>query len=257
VQLRLSPVGTSRQQVIAYLRTSNGEFGRVSNGAVGFHRGLSLFRQVVCLEDLVAPHVYGWVFLSHRPNDFVTERFPSRARAPIEAPSPFLHYKDAILDRLAEKANVAQFVSFNPSLEQRYTRIYGFEVNCKFATSKEAVAATLAQASEHSVNIRSFDPASPKSKEFVYGIKDAAEAEGHITRLASEGLYTIVNETIDKCDGCVSGVTLGHIIEFAPCDTPRAVEVSGTVALPRRALGEDFLAGYSPLVAGEMQVISA
>lgn len=144
-----------------------------------------------------------------------------------------MHYKDAILDRLAEQANVAQFVSFSPALEQRHARIYGYEPNHRFASLGEAIRVALAQSSEQSVNIRSFDPTNPKSREFIYGKKDASEVEEAVRRLADQGLHTIVNETIDVCDGGVSGVLLGDVMEFAPCDTPRAVEKPGTASLPR------------------------
>lgn len=142
-------------------------------------------------------------------------------------------YKDAVLDRLAARANVAQFVSFDPLLEQRFARIHGYEANRKFASVRNAIEALLAQSLEGSVNIRSFQPENPKSREFIYAQKDAGEVEGNLRRLAAQGLHTIVNETIDVCDGGVSGVLLNDVLEFAPCDTPRAVEKPGTVALPR------------------------
>jgi hypothetical protein len=159
-----------------------------------------------------------------------------------------MHYKDRILDNLAARANVAQFVSFNPTLEQRYARIYGYEANYKFPSLVEAIAAMLERSPEHSVNIRSFDPQDPKSREFIYGLKDADVIKFEVQRLACEGLYTIVNETIDIDDGGVSGVLLGDIIEFAPGDTPRCVEKPGTAALPRQ-LGLRLLEtvyGFSP-----------
>ena len=143
------------------------------------------------------------------------------------------HYKDSILDSLAERANIAQFASFSPALEQRYARIYGFEGNHKFGTYTDAIHALFAASPESSLNVRSFDPSSPKSREFVYGIVTPKEAISTVERLAVQGLYTIVNETIDVCDGGVSGVVLGNVIEFAPCDTPRCVEKPGTAALPR------------------------
>ncbi|MGF1541812.1 MAG: hypothetical protein ACFCU5_15415, partial [Pleurocapsa sp.] len=93
---------------------------------------------------------------------------------------------------------------------------------------------------EHSVNIRSFDPQDPKSREFIYGLKDVSVVKDAVQRLAGEGLYTIINETIDINDGGVSGVLLGDIIEFAPGDTPRCVEKPGTAALPRQ-LGLNLL----------------
>lgn len=145
-----------------------------------------------------------------------------------------MHYKDVILDRLATKANIAQFVSFSPELEQRYARIRGYEANYNFATLNDALNAVLTQSFESSVNIRSFDPNNPKSQEFIYGLKKLDEIQQAVKRLASQGLHTIVNETINIDDGGVSGVLMGDVIEFAPGDTPRCVEKPGTAALPRK-----------------------
>lgn len=151
-----------------------------------------------------------------------------------------MHYKDSILDNLATRANVAQFISFSPTLEQRYARIYGYEANYKFTSLTDAIAAILERSPEKSVNVRSFDPQDPKSREFIYGLKEVNLIKDAVQRLAGEGLYTIINETIDINDGGVSGVLLGDIIEFAPGDTPRCVEKPGTAALPRQ-LGLNLL----------------
>lgn len=72
-----------------------------------------------------------------------------------------------------------------------------------------------------SVNIRSFHPDSMQGNEFIYGITDVETAVCHVERLASKGLYTIVNETIDVNDGGVSGVVQNNFIEFSPGVTPR------------------------------------
>src|SRR5205823_14309745 len=83
------------------------------------------------------------------------------------------HFKDAVLDQLAEIANVAQFVSFGPgaTLPQRYSRVYGVGPNHIFDTAISAVEALLAASAEHSVNVRSFDPNQPQAHEFLYGLK--------------------------------------------------------------------------------------
>lgn len=145
-----------------------------------------------------------------------------------------MHFKDTILNDLADKANVAQFVSYDPTLTQRYSRIYGYETNYKLTSVNEAVNTLLTHSVENSVNIRSFDPKEPKSREFIYGLQDIKKVQEALQRLSSEGLYTIVNETIDIHDGGVSGVMLGDVIEFAPGDTPRCVEKPGTASLPRQ-----------------------
>ncbi len=141
--------------------------------------------------------------------------------------------KDAVLDRLSEKANVAQFVSFGPDLSQRYSRVRECTPNHKFNSIEDAVGALLAVSPDKSVNVRSFTPENPKSREFIYGLQKVYDVVEGVRRLASEGLYTIVNETIDIHDGGVSGVALGGVIEVAPGDTPRCVEKPGTVSFPR------------------------
>lgn len=142
-----------------------------------------------------------------------------------------IQLKDSVLHRLAESANVAQFVSFDPNRRQRHARIRGFDTDHQF-TGIEQAAQALLQASG-SVNVRSFEPASSKSREFVYGLTSSDDVASHVIRLATQGLYTIVNETIDVNDGGVSGVLLGNIIEFSPGDTPRCVEKPGTLSLER------------------------
>lgn len=142
-------------------------------------------------------------------------------------------FKDAVLNSLADHGNVAQFVSFSPALEVRYSRIVGQEPNATFGSIHDAIDALLDASVERSVNVRSYHPEHPKSREFIYGLRDVDTVVTAVRRLADEGLYTIVNETIDVNDGGVSGVALGDVIEFAPGDTPRCVEKPGTLSLPR------------------------
>lgn len=139
------------------------------------------------------------------------------------------HFKDEILDQLADVANVAQFVSFAPDLTVRFVRVH------KALTEPPgdvdaAVRALLDDVP--SVNVRSFKPEQPKSHDFIYGLTDETEVVAEVRRLATQGLYTIINETIDIHDGGVSGVAYGGVIEFAPDDTPRCVEKPGTASLP-------------------------
>lgn len=144
-------------------------------------------------------------------------------------------FKDETLDRLAGTGNVAQFVSFRPrsdGLKQSFCRIVGYEPNYEFATAKQAIEALIASSSDSSVNIRSYEPQSPRSKEFVYGLKSVDEVLATLERLADSKLHLIVNETIDVADGGVSGVVQGDVVEFAPDDTPRCVEKPGVASLP-------------------------
>jgi hypothetical protein len=145
--------------------------------------------------------------------------------------------KDCSLDALAEHGNVAQFVSFEPlpdgNLRQVYCRLAGYEPNHRFPSPDSALAALLAEAAEGTINIRSYQPDGPRSREFVYRISDLADAIATARRLASAGLHVIANETIDVADGGVSGVAQGNVVEFAPDDTPRCVEKPGVASLPR------------------------
>lgn len=144
------------------------------------------------------------------------------------------HFKDAVLARLASHANVAQFVSFSPGDDPRirHMSLYG-ETRRLIVSVGEAVAELLTRSVERSVNVRAFDPDQPKSHGFLYGLRELGEVVDHVRRLARDGLYTIVNETIDVGDGGVSGVAYAGLIEFAPEDTPRCVEKPGTVSFPR------------------------
>jgi hypothetical protein len=153
----------------------------------------------------------------------------ARAEAPTTEGG---HFKDEVLARLADSANVAQFVSFSPghSPRVRHVALQALEQRTP-QTIDEAVAALFERAS--SLNVRSFDPRQPKSNVFLYGLTEATDVLREVERLAADGLFTIVNETIDVHDGGVSGVCVGDVIEFAPNDTPRCVEKPGTAAFPR------------------------
>lgn len=143
--------------------------------------------------------------------------------------------KDASLDRLAELSNVAQFVSYEPrksNPKQAFSRVLGEEPNAQFSGVKAAAEKLLARSADGSVNVRSFTPESPLSREFIYGLKKVDDVVAAVSRLTNEGLNTIINETVDIHDGGVSGVVIGNVIEFAPDDTPRAVEKPGTASLP-------------------------
>ncbi|MGO8184149.1 hypothetical protein [Rhizobium leguminosarum] len=165
--------------------------------------------------------------------------------------------KDKSLDSLAELGNVAQFVSYaptGPDLTQRYSRVWGVPPNHIFNSVEAGAAALLAASPEKTINVRSFTPESPRSREFVYGIPDLDTAVRTIHRLAGEGLFVIANETVNISDGGVSGVVQGEVIEFAPDDTPRCVEKPGVTSLPR-PLGLSILKtvyGFAPEVHSKM-----
>ena len=141
--------------------------------------------------------------------------------------------KDEILDRLARRGNVAQFVAFRPEAgrpARSYSRIAGQKPNSITHDALDAIRTLLEHSAENSVNVRSYLPADPRSREFIYGLTEAVEAYEAVKRLTGEGLHTIVNETIDIHDGGISGVLHGDTLEFSPDDTPRCVEKDGVVA---------------------------
>ena len=144
------------------------------------------------------------------------------------------HFKDLILNELADSANVAQFVSFGPGSEPqlRFMRVHGHEKQGWDGSVRKAVGILLEECIAHSANVRSFDPSQPKAHDFLYGLSNLEEIEGAVRSYAAAGLHTIVNETIDVNDGGVSGVSYAGLIEFAPEDTPRCVEKPGTASLP-------------------------
>src|SRR5688500_17980645 len=81
--------------------------------------------------------------------------------------------KDQSLDQLARAGNVAQFVSYVPvsgGLEQSYCGVAGYEPNAAFGSVHDAAQVLLDRSVEGAVNVRSYTPDSPRSREFVYGL---------------------------------------------------------------------------------------
>lgn len=139
--------------------------------------------------------------------------------------------KDEKLDYLADIGNVAQFVSFGPNLEIRYSRVKGYRSNFTFRSPLHAVSELLRLSRDSSVNIRTFLDVELKSGEFLYGLETKDSIISALNQLSARGLYTIVNETIDIHDGGVSGVASNNVIEFCPDDTPRCVEKTGVLSV--------------------------
>lgn len=164
-------------------------------------------------------------------------------------------HKDAVLDHLADTANVAQFISFDPELKQRFSRIRGYEPNYQFSSTLNGIQTLLEQSPESKVNVRSFHPEQPQNNPFIQGLTDANEIMSLLENLG-EGrrLHTIVNEHIDIHDGGVSGVFYRDALEFAPDATPRVVDdpSASTAVLPfdvgMRVLGAVY--GFEPDLRG-------
>lgn len=142
--------------------------------------------------------------------------------------------KDVRLNALAERGNVAQFISFGPGdeLPIRHSRVHSAVALDEHVQPRQAIEVLLAASAARSVNVRSFLPDRDKGCPFRYGLTEVSDVLEVVASLAGRGYYTIVNETVDVRDGGVSGVALGGIVEFAPDATPRVVEEEGTAALP-------------------------
>src|ERR1051325_7818775 len=101
-------------------------------------------------------------------------------------------WKDEFLDRLSEEgANVAQFVSFAPSLETRFSRIKGLMDRIP-ESLEEGVRLLYARANSTSLNIRTFLPEKPEGNPFEYGIQDVEKVQERAKLHAQNGLHVIV-----------------------------------------------------------------
>ncbi|GAA4747823.1 hypothetical protein GCM10023350_35920 [Nocardioides endophyticus] len=145
--------------------------------------------------------------------------------------------KDDTLVALQGTSNVAQFVSFGPGAppEARHLVLrarQGDGAGLASESVEPLVKLVMDASASNSVNVRSFKPDRLSGNPFHYGLTDIDSAAQTVRQLARDGYYTIVNETIDVSDGGVSGVYQGGVIEFAPGDTPRAVEDAHHLTLP-------------------------
>ncbi|MBI3409416.1 MAG: hypothetical protein HY040_13830 [Planctomycetes bacterium] len=144
-----------------------------------------------------------------------------------------LLFKDETLDWLAERGNVAQFVSCDPRMQQRFCRVNGYARNHRFGSLQDAVQTLFRVAGEEQVNIRTFKPESPHGNPFRTRIATVSAAFSVIRELTSKGYFCICNELVNECDGGVSGVAQGDWLEFAPDIFPRDIESRGVTVLPR------------------------
>jgi hypothetical protein len=141
--------------------------------------------------------------------------------------------KDDRLADLAAKHNVAIFASFGPGAQTPLRHaVWNDSQRCASTELADVVVRLLTSSRSKSLNIRTFRPGDSKSTPFVYGLSSSPDVISRVRSFATEGLYTIVNETIDIHDGGVSGVSLGGVAEFAPDATPRAVEADDFISLP-------------------------
>ena len=141
-------------------------------------------------------------------------------------------FKDEVLCRLADTANVAQFVSFSPDVKQRHCRLLGYEPDHMFSSPEQAIRATFA-ISNGSVNIRTYLPEDPSGHPFHYGLQDIEEVLTLAKQRCDEGLYILVFETVDVNDGGLGGIVLDKgYLEFSPGVCPRFVEGTPDSPIP-------------------------
>lgn len=153
-------------------------------------------------------------------------------------------------------SNVAQFLSFGLKSDVNLRYSYIKDTKVMDDGSKKSLITKLIKSSKFkSINIRKFKPDSMKGHKLVYG-KTIDQIDAILDTLVENnknGFYSIVNENIDICDGGVSGVVLGNVIEFSPKDTPKCVEKPGVCSLPKD-MGFKLLEivyGFSPEIKFE------
>jgi len=137
------------------------------------------------------------------------------------------HFKDEILISLAENGNIAQFVSYDPKGNQRFSCVNGFQTNHKFASIEESVKILFDKAQDGELEIRSFKPDDPKGQPFIRHLTTVKETVAKAKEMLEQGLFIIIHEEVEDA-GKTSGVLLGNVIEFAPLTTPRCVELAET-----------------------------
>src|SRR5215813_7130488 len=116
--------------------------------------------------------------------------------------------KDRSLDELARIGNVAQFVSYSPDAQgprQQYCRVAGYEPNHGFDSVRTGLSSLIERSPEGTINLRSFTPDNPRSRDFHYGVASVDDAQSLVERMSGDGLFVIANETVDVSDGGVSG----------------------------------------------------
>lgn len=144
----------------------------------------------------------------------------------------YMVLKDDALADLAGRRNVAQFVSFDARCPPRVRHaVVAGHLDVAGLGTRRAVEVLLDGSNARSLNVRTFDPhGERRSTPFTYGLTDVDEVLEAVRAAAADGLYSIVNETIDVHDGGVSGVSMPGVVEYAPDVTPRAVEEPGVLS---------------------------
>jgi len=141
--------------------------------------------------------------------------------------------KDQNLLELSRQGNVAQFVSFAPTGHRRIALLRGGALDSALSPA-ETVGALLTRSEEKLVNIRTFaNEGDNRSMPFEMRIASIDAVLQRLRAYWSQGLYTVVNESIDVQDGGVSGVAMASFCEVVPGKTPRGVEEAGVARLPR------------------------
>lgn len=130
--------------------------------------------------------------------------------------------KDTKLYKLGDTHNTAQFVSFSPQIEKRYTRILG-EERLVQDIPENYISTLIEQSEEKAVNISTFTSDFSEAP-IVQNLKSSGEVVENINRFAAEGLYTLINEKIDTNDSGILGNARGSILEFGPFNSANSLK---------------------------------
>lgn len=146
--------------------------------------------------------------------------------------------KDKVLKELSKDWNVANFVSVSPKGGTRYSTL-------KKTRLRPMIESLLKVSGTGKVNVRSFCVNEDNIKtEFVMDLETVDEVMQQVVRNQNKGLYSIINENIDPCDGGVSGIVHGNLVEFLTNGTPRHVEKGSKAITLNKEQGLKILETY-------------
>lgn len=160
-----------------------------------------------------------------------------------EIPSKMFDLAENLM-KLAESVNVALFCGFRPVNGQPSFVGSNFLQNSdafhESIDMESAVKLLFERSHMQAVSVRSHPVDDATNRSFDYWIEDPATAISLVYEYARQNCVVVVNEGIPVETLTCAGVVQDEIIEFAPMDTPRCVELAGVCSLPRK-WGENIL----------------
>jgi hypothetical protein len=157
--------------------------------------------------------------------------------------------RDARMELIASKHNIAPFISLDDRLRVRYARMRPPQRTVSGAQAPNALSELFAKSQSGQVNLRFFAPGQSTGAILESGFRTVDEALRVISQKKIIGGYVIASESIDLHDGGVAGVLSGDIIEFLQGVTPRFVDQCSEFDFPQmmRNVGVPFLRSiYGP-----------